>query len=34
MAEDAAPFTVGEIERFLNDEAALLDEWRLEDWLT
>ena len=34
MAEDAAPFTVGEIERFLIDEAALLDEWRLEEWLT
>jgi p-cumate 2,3-dioxygenase beta subunit len=33
MAEDAAPFTVGEIERFLIDEAALLDEWRLEEWL-
>jgi len=25
--------TVGEIERFLVDEAALLDEWRLEEWL-
>jgi len=23
----------GEIERFLVDEAALLDEWRLEEWL-
>jgi p-cumate 2,3-dioxygenase beta subunit len=32
-AEDAAAFTVGEIERFLVDEAALLDEWRLEEWL-
>ncbi len=29
----AAQFTVGEIERFLIDEAALLDEWRLEEWL-
>src|SRR5712691_10909445 len=29
----AAQFTVGEIERFLVDEAALLDEWRLEEWL-
>ena len=25
--------SVGEIERFLVDEAALLDEWRLEEWL-
>jgi p-cumate 2,3-dioxygenase subunit beta len=33
MAEHAAPFTVGEIEAFLIDEAALLDEWRLEEWL-
>jgi len=33
MPEDAAAFTVGEIERFLIDEAALLDEWRLEEWL-
>ena len=32
MAEDDA-FTVGVIERFLIDEAALLDEWRLEEWL-
>lgn len=29
----AAPFTVGEIEEFLVYEAALLDEWRLEEWL-
>ena len=29
----AAQFTVGEIEQFLIDEAALLDEWRLEEWL-
>ncbi|HYU11921.1 MAG TPA: aromatic-ring-hydroxylating dioxygenase subunit beta [Stellaceae bacterium] len=29
----AAAFTIGEIERFLVDEAALLDEWRLEEWL-
>ena len=34
MAEDASAFTLGEIERFLIDEAALLDEWRLEEWLT
>ena len=27
-------FTLGEIERFLVDEAALLDEWRLEEWPT
>ncbi len=33
MAEDAAPFTRAEIEEFLIDEAALLDEWRLEEWL-
>ena len=33
MAEDAAAFTVSEIERFLIDEAALLDEWRLAEWL-
>jgi len=33
MAEDAAPFRVGEIEEFLIYEAALLDEWRLEEWL-
>jgi p-cumate 2,3-dioxygenase beta subunit len=33
MAADAAPFTVGEIEEFLVSEAALLDEWRLEEWL-
>jgi p-cumate 2,3-dioxygenase subunit beta len=32
MAEDAT-FTVGEIEQFLIEEAALLDEWRLEEWL-
>jgi p-cumate 2,3-dioxygenase beta subunit len=29
----AEAFTVGEIERFLVEEAALLDEWRLEEWL-
>jgi p-cumate 2,3-dioxygenase subunit beta len=28
-----ADMTVGEIEHFLVDEAALLDEWRLEEWL-
>jgi len=33
MAEDTAPFRVGEIEEFLIYEAALLDEWRLEEWL-
>jgi p-cumate 2,3-dioxygenase beta subunit len=27
------PITIGEIERFFVDEAALLDEWRLEEWL-
>jgi p-cumate 2,3-dioxygenase subunit beta len=29
----AAEFTRGEIEEFLIHEAALLDEWRLEEWL-
>src|SRR6266851_9290907 len=29
----AAQFTVVEIAQFLVDEAALLDEWRLEEWL-
>jgi p-cumate 2,3-dioxygenase beta subunit len=28
-----APELVGDIERFLYDEAALLDEWRLPEWL-
>ena len=28
-----AAFTRREIEEFLIDEAALLDEWRLEEWL-
>jgi len=32
MAAGAVAFTVAEIERFLIDEAALLDEWRLEEW--
>jgi p-cumate 2,3-dioxygenase beta subunit len=33
-ASEAAPaFAVGEIERFLIHEAALLDEWRLDEWL-
>src|SRR3977135_3802153 len=29
----ATQFTVGEIEQFLIEEAALLDEWRLDEWL-
>ena len=29
-----ASATLAEIERFFVDEAALLDEWRLEEWLT
>jgi 3-phenylpropionate/cinnamic acid dioxygenase small subunit len=29
-----AGVTLAEIERFFVDEAALLDEWRLEEWLT
>ncbi len=38
VAAQAAPggpeaFTVREIEQFLIDEAALLDEWRLDEWL-
>jgi len=33
MAKNAANFAVGEIEAFLIHEAALLDEWRLEEWL-
>ena len=33
MVADAAAFTRGEIEEFLIYEAALLDEWRLEEWL-
>jgi p-cumate 2,3-dioxygenase beta subunit len=33
MADDAAAFTRDEIEEFLIYEAALLDEWRLEEWL-
>jgi p-cumate 2,3-dioxygenase subunit beta len=32
-SEAAAAFTVGEIEQFLIHEAALLDEWRLDEWL-
>jgi p-cumate 2,3-dioxygenase beta subunit len=35
MSESPASpaFAVGEIEQFLIHEAALLDEWRLEEWL-
>jgi p-cumate 2,3-dioxygenase subunit beta len=33
MVADAAAFTRSEIEEFLIYEAALLDEWRLEEWL-
>ncbi len=29
----AAPITLGEVERFFVEEAALLDEWRLVEWL-
>ena len=32
-SDAATAFAVGEIEQFLIDEAALLDEWRLEEWL-
>jgi p-cumate 2,3-dioxygenase beta subunit len=27
------PITVAEVERFLFEEAALLDEWKLDEWL-
>ena len=27
------PITLGDVERFFVEEAALLDEWRLEEWL-
>lgn len=30
---NATPITAQEVERFLVDEAALLDEWRLNEWL-
>lgn len=30
---ETAVFTHREVEDFLNDEAALLDNWQLEDWL-
>jgi p-cumate 2,3-dioxygenase subunit beta len=33
MAANAPVFSRGEIEEFLIHEAALLDEWRLEEWL-
>lgn len=33
-ANDAAPLTRQEAEDFLYDEAALLDQWRLDEWLT
>jgi p-cumate 2,3-dioxygenase subunit beta len=33
MAPSDVSFSRGEIEEFLIDEAALLDEWRLEQWL-
>jgi p-cumate 2,3-dioxygenase subunit beta len=33
MTASAAPITVGEVEEFLIHEAALLDEWRLDEWL-
>ena len=33
MVANAAALTRGEIEEFLIHEAALLDEWRLEEWL-
>jgi p-cumate 2,3-dioxygenase subunit beta len=33
MLAEAAAFTRSEIEEFLIYEAALLDEWRLEEWL-
>jgi p-cumate 2,3-dioxygenase subunit beta len=33
MTASDTSFTRSEIEQFLIDEAALLDEWRLEEWL-
>ena len=30
---DSGPFALREVERFFVDEAALLDEWRLEEWM-
>jgi p-cumate 2,3-dioxygenase subunit beta len=33
MAPSDVSFSRGEIEKFLIDEAALLDEWQLEQWL-
>jgi p-cumate 2,3-dioxygenase subunit beta len=33
MTASDISFIRGEIEQFLIDEAALLDEWRLEEWL-
>jgi p-cumate 2,3-dioxygenase subunit beta len=33
VAVSTAPFTVAEVEEFLIHEAALLDEWRLDEWL-
>jgi p-cumate 2,3-dioxygenase beta subunit len=32
--ETTAVVTAGDVEAFLYEEAALLDEWRLEEWLT
>src|SRR4051794_7852791 len=34
MPVDAATITRGEVEDFLYREAALLDAWQLDDWLT
>ncbi len=34
MSTVIEPFTLAEVERFLVDEAALLDEWRLTEWLS
>jgi p-cumate 2,3-dioxygenase beta subunit len=33
VAQRAESFTRAELETFLYEEAALLDEWRLEEWL-
>jgi p-cumate 2,3-dioxygenase subunit beta len=31
---ETAPFTHREVEAFIYDEAALLDSWKLDEWLT
>ena len=33
MSQPASPLSRAEVENFLYEEAALLDEWRLDEWL-